>query len=333
MTAEFNFRRITTYDELVSIESEWRALYELAGQPSPFLDFDWVRMCWQQVVRRGGTPLAALVQYDRRLVMAAALERRRFRVLFCRYYGLADLLPQHDDILLHPEGDASGWLRVLQRGLRSTLRDSAMLLPRLADHSSFAQRLLGSGRARARQQIAKVDLEHGYAAYLSHFSRPTRNQMRRMWRQLGEGARVRHSDPDSFDSDFDWLLAQKRAWTPPGNAKLRAWLTDKATEDDFRLLARHWIASGKMRLGVLEGRGARVAAVLMLMAGEIAILYTTTYDPAMGGTSPGRTVALSMIEWSANNGHLTVDFMGGRSSWKDRLKTGDYTRYRYKLPL
>jgi len=46
--AQRHAQRITTLAQLMSIEPEWRSLYQRAGDASACADFDWVLMCWRE---------------------------------------------------------------------------------------------------------------------------------------------------------------------------------------------------------------------------------------------------------------------------------------------
>jgi CelD/BcsL family acetyltransferase involved in cellulose biosynthesis len=75
---QLHAQRITTLAQLMSIEPEWRSLYQRAGDASAYVDFDWVPMCWrEQVETARHRPLIVTVRDRNRLVFCLPLQRER----------------------------------------------------------------------------------------------------------------------------------------------------------------------------------------------------------------------------------------------------------------
>ncbi|HEX4297981.1 MAG TPA: GNAT family N-acetyltransferase [Devosia sp.] len=305
-----------------ALEPDWRALFERAGRPSPFLDFDWVRMTWQRVALEGPPAQLAIVRRDGRLALGLLLQQMPYRGLFQRYHGALTELPAFTEPLVAAE-DVAGLTAELLRGLGGQWLTFSLVLARLRDDAPVRQALAPRIRSEMTLGMAPmVDISGGFDGYYNAFSGGTRNQLSRKRRKLAAGGAVvlRLATEDSFDADFDWLLEHKRSWSPPDGGPLRAWVTEAGSEDDLRHIGKRWIADGRMVLGTLDSGDRRVAGGMVLVAGAEATYYVLTYDPAFAYYSPGRLLTLQLIEHVAGLGVERFDFMRGDQQWKDRLK-------------
>jgi CelD/BcsL family acetyltransferase involved in cellulose biosynthesis len=335
--ADRSFELVSSLEDFIALEPEWRALLAASSDPSWFLDPDWIAMVWRRVLAdREPAPQIALVREGGRLVLALPLQRIPFRLPFTRWSGLWNPLPGYTEPLLAPEGDAAAWLRLVFARIRG-LTTRSLVLPRVRETSRFYG--LIADRIRTRLDMGRapvVDLANGYDAYFSTFTGPSRRQVSRMFRRLGDSGAVgfRVSTPQTFDADFSWFLEKKRAWTPPGGRPLRSWLRP-AYEGDLRSLAPRWVADGRMRLWQLEVGDRRVASALAFFTGKTAAFFAITYDrdPAFAHWSPGRLATLKMLEASAAAGITHYDFMAGEFDWKVRLGTSVAPVYRLRLSL
>ena len=336
MSHEMAFELIGDEARLLALEPDWQALFADAGQPSPFLDFDWVLMCWRRVAADGPhRPFVAAVREAGRLVLAIPLQRQRYRWFFQRYYGLQTLFPQYNDGLVAPGGATADWVEVLRRGLGRSSTASLLVLNRVPAGSPLFAALAGVAQQAKLTTASAVELGQGYDAYLSSFSRPTRSQIRRMQKLLARTGTVewRNATAQTLAGDISWLLQSKRNWMPPHGRKLRDWLLSPNYEQELRDIAGTWIATGRMTLATIEAGGHPVASGLVLHAGTKAIFYVTTYNADYAAVSPGRMLAVWLIEQAAQRGGDFMDFMAGGWAWKDRLKTTDFIVWRLKLPL
>lgn len=310
---------------LLALADEWTALWAHAANPSPFLHHDWITMCWRRVALTDPrAPSAAIVRHNGEAVLAAPLMPEQSLGIFRAHSGVRSLLPQYNDMLLREAADGSAALTALLGVLGRDPLSLRLRLNRLPSWSPLLTAIAPYAVAQSTiQPGALIDFPDGYDAYFEHFSRPTRSQYRRLARLLSEHGevRLRQSDAPSFNADFDWLMAQKRAWTPP-NGRLRRWLVSTGVEADLRLLARRWIRSGRAWLSVLTAGDQRVAAALTLLGGMgEAVYFVITYDPAFARFSPGRMLTLMVVEALASHGMRRLDLMSGETEWKIRLAT------------
>jgi|GEM_PF-6618296 len=322
MPDSLDFELVTSEQRLLALEPEWRQLFEAAGRPSPFIDFDWVLMCWRQLAADGrNLPVVAIVRERGRLVLALALQRER-KGSFYRYAGAHTSLPTYDWPLVSPQGDPALWLNKVVEMVRRDWRCFGILLNRVREDAPIVPVLSAYPHVRHNPR-AVVELEGGFAAYMATFSAMSRQQVRRYQRRLIPGGNVplRLSTAATYDADLDWLLLQKRAWTPPGSDTLHDWLVRSDYEQGLRDLCRRWIEDGRAQLGFIEADGRRVAGALSFVAGTDVIYYLITYDPQFATVSPGRMLTLKLIEHAAAKGCELFDFMGGQWEWKERLQT------------
>lgn len=329
------FERLDRLSDLDAIEGEWRALFEAAGQPSPFLQFDWVRMCFaRRLADYPARPEVGIVRHDGALVLALPLHSTPHLVVFRRLYGLRTLMPQYTEALVAPGGDRSEAITVLVKGLRR-LTVRVLALNRLREASPLRSLLAPHAYSEAIYTSAAVaELPDGYEAYFDSLGRKARWQARRMLKGMSEIGEVsfRLSAPDQFDTDLDWLLTCKRAWTPK-TGELRPWLQSPGAEDDLRHIGRVGVAQGWVWLAQLEIGGRRAASCLAFTSRTEAVFYAIAHDPEFAEMSPGRTLVLKLIEYSANHGRPTIDFMAEANPMKERLKTGTINIFRQRVRL
>ena len=336
MSRALRFERIETEAGLMALEGDWRALFAKAGAPSPFLDFDWVVMSFRRHLRgRHAVALIAVIRQDGALVMAAPLQEERYRWIFTRYHGLATVLPQTNEILHAPDGDVAAWLDCLRQRLARTLLHSTLVLDRIAAHFPVTQAVAAGVTTKVRGQVAIVDLARGFDDYFNAFSRDTRSQMRRFRRRLADRGEVviRYANRDSFAADLRWLLDSKSAWTPPDDRRLKPWIVSADAEADLNWLAERWVDDGRLALCQIELDGRRIASGMALKTRSQVLFYATTYNSELAVISPGRMLALELIEWSARHGCATFDMMAGGWEWKRRLSNASYPLLRLKMPL
>jgi CelD/BcsL family acetyltransferase involved in cellulose biosynthesis len=315
-------------------EMEWQNLFVEAGAPSPFLDFDWMRMCFARLATGRRQPVLALVREHGKLILGLPLRRRRHWLVLRRYFGLETVLPQHTDGLVAPGGDRSAAVAALLGRLGRDPLVESIGFNSLPELSPLAELVRYRSRPdRSFSAASHVDMPDGFSAYFANFDSGSRRQVRRMARLMDErgGLVLRLSTPERFDADLDWLLARKRSWTPPGGEAMRAWLTTDSAENDLRVLGRKWLGNGKAHLGQLEVGGERAASSLFLVAGHEATAYVIAYDQRFAQTSPGRILMLRMLEYLSDRGVTACDMMKGSYDWKVRLRTGTRSIERVRL--
>lgn len=324
---------------LFAVAQEWNGLWDRAANPSPFLHHDWVTMCWRRVaLTHPRAPSVVVVREGGEAVLAAPLMPGSSLGIFRAPSGLCSLLPQYNEALMREGGDGKVAIAALLGALGRDPLAVRLRLDRVPSWSPLVAAIEGHIATRSTlHHGALIEFPDGYNAYFARFSRPTRSQHQRLTRLLGEHGTValRHSDAESFNADFDWLLAHKRAWTPPQGRRLRRWVTSPGIETDLRMLAKRWVGSGRALLSVLTAGQQRVAAVLTLLGGRTeAVCYAITYDPQFGRYSPGRLLMLKLIEHLAAHGMHRLDLMSGDTEWKTRLATSlpPILKLRARLP-
>lgn len=330
-----SFELIDSEEGLKAVAVEWRELSLRMTPTSPFSDIQWVTMVFRRVVAANlSRPLVAVVRQDGALVLGIALQCVPYRWFFRRFVGTDAYFRQTESIVIALEGDAAAWLATLCRGLRFSWRYTALVLSRLPALGRL-NALATRASIRSSVAVGVTDLSRGYEHYLASFARQTRSELRRMRKLLAAHGPIteRAATVETFAEDLHWLLEQKRRWSPPGNGPLAQWVALPECEADLNELAQSWLRDRRLALLQIELSGRRVAAGLVLCAGETAVFYATTYDPDFAQFSPGRMLAFRLMEWAAANGITRFDFMGGRWQWKQRLETNQYRQLRIKLPL
>lgn len=315
---------ITEEAELLALRPEWDALWS-ASSALPFQHFDWVWMAWQRrKLYAANGPVIGVVRDAGRLVVAAPLRRRRHWLVLRGLEGLRTLLPQYGDVLVAHDGNQAQWLAALMTALGRDSGERTLHFDLLPSTSPMAKAMAPQAQLnRTVLETSGADLSGGFEPYFATFSRSARWEYRRKLRSMEEagGMNLTLSSAESLREDLAWMLRTKRAQMRPRGQRLRPWMRSRACENDLRALCLEWVGTEMMWLATLHIGGQRAAAGLAFAGGGQAIGYVITFDPAFGEHSPGRMLALMMIEHAAKTGLTRFDFMAGRSEWKDRLNT------------
>jgi CelD/BcsL family acetyltransferase involved in cellulose biosynthesis len=97
--------------------------------------------------------------------------------------------------------------------------------------------------------------------------------------------------------------------------------------------ARGLLASGELRLCMLEIEGSPVAAAYAFTRGETLYYYLTGYDAAMSKVSPGALLLEWMIEQARAEGVAEIDFLRHTEAYKYLWGARDRVNYRITLDI
>jgi len=301
---------------------EWRALFDAAGAPTPFLSWEWLHAWWAAFgagrtlrlleARDGEGRLCGLLALARR---AGARPGRRWQLLG-NGLGGADYL---DALVAGPRAsearsalfgaalDAGGW--------------DLLDLEDLPCGSPSVKLLRGlAALCGQRVEVVRRFACPGFAirgTFTEHLARVRRRETygrRVRWLARQPGFRIEVAAPHEAEAAMrEFLRLHRLRWEaeggsygiPPGRAEeLHVALAP-------RLAARGWLRLYRLFVG-----DAAIAAVYGIELGNRFYYYQSGYDPAWAARSPGVVLVGRTVEDAYARGLTDYDFLRGEEAYK-----------------
>jgi CelD/BcsL family acetyltransferase involved in cellulose biosynthesis len=309
---------------LGALEGEWRALFDAAGGPTPFLSFEWLhtwfrffgarRPVWILEARDpGGTLAGVLALSARPRVMGV----RRWALLGNGLTG-ADAL----DVLARPAAAAAARAVIGHAIAESVPAWDVVDLEDLPCGSPT----VAAVRAAVAARGVRVDVERGFvcpgfavrgtfAAHLARIRRRETYGRRVRWlaRQPGFRIEVATSPAEAPAAMEDFLRLHRLRWDAEGGSY---GIPPGAVEDFHRAVAPLLAARGWLRLYRLFAGKDAIAAVYGIEVGRRFYYYQSGYDPAWSARSPGLVLVGRTIEDAYARGLVDYDFLRGTEPYK-----------------
>jgi CelD/BcsL family acetyltransferase involved in cellulose biosynthesis len=311
------------FEAFMALESEWRALHAAAAHPHTCLRHSWLRLCWTLVRQRFPNRLkTVLVREAGELVMAGAFVLGLRGVTPVLRF-LTSGMPQCEDVLWRRTPRSTEHAALLIAALRRNLIPHRLRFEQMPHDSPFYAALAAAPlrrRRRAEKPISYLTMaDHaGYEGYLASLSHKLRDDHRRRLRRLAErdDFSIRLEEGAEQAATLAWMFNRKRLWLDE-KQRTAGWLTNGLIDRFLPAL----LASGDApETWILTLRiGTIAAAALVLIERDVAIFSHFAFDPAFGKQSPGRTLALRLIEMCFERGFRELD-MGQITPWKHRLQ-------------
>jgi CelD/BcsL family acetyltransferase involved in cellulose biosynthesis len=316
---------------LAELRDEWRALFDAAARPSPFLSWEWLstwqrhfgprRQSWVLEVRDAGGALAGALALVGRSSLAGA---RRFSLLGNGVTGADGL-----DVLARA-GDAAAVRSALGRALAQAGSWDVVDLEDLPRGSPTVVALREALEPRGihvalerRFTCPAFALRGTFPQHLARMRRRETYRRRVRWFERQPGFRIEVASPAEVPAAMEDLLRLHRLrWAaeggsygiPPGEA-----------EAFHREVAPLLAGRGWLRLYRLFAGGAAIAAVYGLELNGTFYYYQSGYDGAWAARSPGLVVVGRTVEDAYARGLDDYDFLRGEEAHKL-----DWTADRYE---
>jgi CelD/BcsL family acetyltransferase involved in cellulose biosynthesis len=322
-----------------ALREEWRGLFEAAGEPNPFLSWEWLSTWWRRFGgRSGGRAPWLLEARDAGGALAGVLALAPRRGLAgCRVFQLlgngvtgADGL----DVLAR-RADAPAARIAIARALAASAGEWDVLeledLPRGSPTLAAVRRALaGAGIAATVERrfvcpgFALRGGAEGFAAHLAQVRRRETYGRRVRWlaRQPGFRVEVATTPAEAAEAVEDFLRLHRLRWAEEGGSY---GIPPGAAEDFHREVAPLLAGRGWLRLYRLLVDGQALAAVYGIELGGRFYYYQSGYDPAWSARSPGLVLVGRTVEDAYARGLTDYDFLRGTEAYKL-----DWTQDRYE---
>ncbi len=309
---------------LDALKEEWRALFDDAQAPSPFLSWEWLRTFHRCFGAR--RPIRLLEARDRGARLAGLLVlsarpgvvgERRFGLLGNGLTGADGL-----DVLARPEL-AHAAREAIARALAAAASSWDVLdLEDLPCGSPTIPALRDAmAAAGVRAHVERGFVCPGFAVrgtFAEHVARIRRREtygrrVRWLERQPGFRIEVATEPGDAAAAMEDLLRLHRLRWEAEGGS---AGIPPGAVEDFHREVAPLLAERGWLRLyRLFVGRDA-IAAVYGLEVGGRFFYYQSGYDPAWSARSPGVVLVGRTVEDAYARGLTDYDFLRGTEAYK-----------------
>ncbi|BDG08191.1 GNAT family N-acetyltransferase [Anaeromyxobacter paludicola] len=309
---------------LASLRAEWTELFDAAGQPTPFLSWEWLFTFWRAFGQRRDVRILEARGRTGRLEGLLVLQGRRPALGPRRWSLLGNGLAGADalDVLARPGAEPQVRSAIASHLLRTLPEWDALDLEDLPAGSPTVEALT---RALAphgvevevapRFTCPGFALRGGFAEHLRRIARRETYGRRCRWlaRQPGFRIEVATSVGEMAEAMEDFLRLHRLRWAPEGGSY---GIPPGRVEEFHRAVAPLLAARGFMRLYRLFVQGRSVAAVYGLELGGRFYYYQSGMDPAWSPRSPGMVLTGRTVEDAYARGLGYYDFLRGTEAYK-----------------
>lgn len=308
-------------ESFASLADEWEAVAAASPSSSIFTTWRWQRL-WHEHLGQEYRLVPLTVREDGHLV------------------GLAPLAERDGIVELGGGADVSDYLDVLSTGAErgpvvATLAEAmaahgwaAYDLRSVPADSHLLAVLPAALEARGYEVLVErdevcpgVELPDTWDSYLAQLNKKDRHELRRKLRRLEAAGDVRWyavAEERELPAALDDFLHLHRA----SHAE-KALFMDERRERFFRALGETFLASGTMRLFVLELDGRRVASTICFDHRNETWLYNSGYDPRFASLAVGLLLKALCLRDAIARGKQRFDFLRGNERYKYDLGATD----------
>ena len=307
-----------------ALREEWQALFREAGEPNPFLSWEWLSTFRRTLAPRADAWILEVRDAKDRLAGVLALTARPGLGAGRRWQLLGNGLAGADalDVLARP-ADAPAVRAVVAEALAGTVgRWDGLDLEDLPCGSPT----VGALRAAFLGAGARVEAERGFTCPGFALTGTWAEHERRIKRRETFGRRVRWlarqpgfaievvtgpaAAPAALES---FLKLHHLRWAVEGGSQ---GIPEGPLEDFHRAVVPLLAERGWLRLYVLSVGGKPIASVYGIECGRRFYYYQSGYDPAWSNRSPGMVLVGRTIEDAYARGLVDYDFLRGTEAYK-----------------
>ena len=309
---------------LEAIRAEWRALFEAAGAPNPFLSFEWLHTWWRHFGARRTVWLLEARDRDGALAGLLALSARPGLPGVRRWQLLGNGVTGADGLdVLARTGDAPAVRAALARALAAEVRrwDAVDLEDLPCGSPTLAALRAAMARRGVRTAVERRFVCPGFAlrgTFEDHLQRIRRRdtygrRVRWLARQPGFRVEVASAPEEAGPAMDDFLRLHRLRWAAEGGSY---GIPSGAAEAFHRDVAPLLAAAGWLRIYRLFVGTDAVAAVYGIEVGRRFYYYQSGYDPAWSARSPGLVLVGRTVEDAYARGLVDYEFLRGTEPYK-----------------
>jgi CelD/BcsL family acetyltransferase involved in cellulose biosynthesis len=347
--------RVTTWEELCALQSDWNAL---AGD-SPFRSWDWLATWWKhygtasaESTSHNEAPrrkLFALVVFkdsngsgnnERRLLGIAPwyIERSAIKGRVIKWLGDGEVCTDHLSLICGPEDIAEVAASISQSLTESDDWD-ALDLNAIDDGNIGLTSLVSSlqdSECSISRELADscwaLDLPSSWDDYLAALSKSHRKQLRQLERRVIESNRIdwhRVETQAELEKGWDILvdLHQRRriSLDEPGC------FASAVFHSFHREVAERMLLRGQLRISWLDLDGKPAAAEYHFGDARATYAYQGGVDPDRLAEEPGRLSTILCLKQAIEEGHVCFDFLRGDEPYKAHWRATARPTWNYRV--
>jgi CelD/BcsL family acetyltransferase involved in cellulose biosynthesis len=311
-------------ERLAALRDEWRALFDAAAAPAPFLSWEWLDAWWRAFGRRRQLWLLEARDDAGRLAGALALASRRAIAGGRIWQVVGNGITGADGVdVLARAADAAAVRAAIAAALaeKAAAWDGLDLedLPCGSPTAAALRAALAPRGVRLRAERGHVcpgfALRGTYAEHLARIRRRETFGRRVRWlsRQPGFLVDVATTPAEAAEAMEDFLRLHRLRWAEEGGSY---GIPPGRVEGFHREVAPRLAERGWLRLYRLHVDGQVVAAVYGLEVGRRFYYYQSGWDPAWSARSPGMVLVGRTVEDAYARGLTDYDFLRGTEAYK-----------------
>ncbi len=347
--------RITTWEELCALQSDWNAL----ARDSPFHSWDWLATWWKhygassdddtthsESSRRRLYVLAvykdacSTANNERRLIGIAPwyVERSVIKGRIISWLGDGEVCTDHSSLICAPEDTAEVVTSIAQTLSESDDWD-ALDLNAVDDANAALTSLVSVFRDRdcsitreSADSCWALDLPPSWDDYLAALSKSHRKQLRQLERRVLESNRIEwRRVENATDLEKGWRilvdLHQRRRISlgEPGC------FASTAFHSFHREVAERMLQRGQLRISWLELDGQPAAAEYHFADATATYAYQGGVDPGRLEEEPGRLSTILCLKHAIGEGHTCFDFLRGDEPYKAHWRATPRATWNYRV--
>jgi len=331
--------RIAVCQDFAALQGQ-RACWNQLAHGNPFLDFDWLRLWWENYGRNDGRPrpgheLQLLTVWRGETLLGAAPWYARQTLSegrALRFLGSGEVCGDYLSLLCCPETQADVVYAVTQWLTQDALHPVPWDLLELNDVpgedpplSQLVSALQARGawaEALPQQSTWRIDLSGGWEGYLATLSKSHRKEFRRCARQLDAGEYCYHkADAQNFAQAWriflDLHMQRRQSLGEPGCFASRRFAAF------HEQLAQQFLAAGRLELSWITAAAAPdrpLAVEYHFGSDEGNFAYQSGLDPTALDCEPGRIATVAVVREILARGGKFLDLLRGDEHYKPHYR-------------
>jgi CelD/BcsL family acetyltransferase involved in cellulose biosynthesis len=302
---------------------EWRELCSRDPNKHIFMTPGWNRLWWEEFGSGKDLFLITMSRGDEVVAIVPLYRKQEGEKKLLRFIGGISLTDYLGPICAESDRDT------VASTLVDWLRDTDVQWDEFDAHnmpvpSGFAEFLVDHLDRRGFKFVLRQEetsaillLPDSWDAYLKGLGSKERHELKRKRRRLEReypDARVRRAVEDTLERDLKYFVEMHR-----GTEGHKGHFMKPEIATFFERVARSFMASGWLRLDLLEIGDQPIASTFGFELDGVFYLYNSAYEPDAARLSPGLALVSELVRGAIEGGLEKFDFLRGPERYKYQL--------------
>jgi CelD/BcsL family acetyltransferase involved in cellulose biosynthesis len=316
------------------LRAEWDQLVAESMTNTPFQLLDYQRAWWSHLQPENSTLHTIAVRNEQQKLVAIGCF---FLKDGCFHFNGCIEETDYLDLIVSEANAAAAWTAVFNTLCAPNFPTwQALDLCNIPENSLSRQILAAEAQSRVFtweethiEVCPIIQLPNGFEAYLDQIDSKQRRELNRKLRKAEAADAVMHivGPQDDLTAEVDAFLELLQAST----YEKREWLNE-GRRAVFHETAQAAFSKGILQLAFMEVDGRKAATLFNFDYNNRIWVYNSGLDPAkFSNLSLGVVMTAKAIEYAAENGRTTFDFLRGNETYKYRFGAEDTAIYRHHI--